>query len=122
MESHCADRNGTSGPGLTAFSIDYVWVGQFDFIEGHYDIFGYAILIGLVCLSAGLVSWATLLNKAGRARVARFALVMPLAILVIAGFSLGTNMHGVFPLFGYSMAPVMLVGFVVAIMAAKARG
>jgi hypothetical protein len=108
--------------GLTAFSIDYVWVRQFDFIEGHYDIFGAAILIGLICLLVGLIRWSTLLNKAGRTRLARFALVLPPAILVTAGFSIGTNMHGVFPLFGFSMAPVMLVGLVVAIMAAKAHG
>jgi hypothetical protein len=41
---------GLMASGLTMFSIDYVWVGQFDFIERHYDIFGYAIMIGLVSL------------------------------------------------------------------------
>lgn len=113
---------GLMASGLTMFSIDYVWVGQFDFIERHYDIFGYAIMIGLVSLLVSLITWATLLNKAGRTRIASFALVVPLAILAIAGFSVGTNMHGVFPLFAFSMAPVILVGFVVAIMAVKARG
>jgi hypothetical protein len=112
---------GLLGIGLAAFSIDYVKVGEFDFIEKHYDMFGFAILIGSVCLLISLVGLATQLDKAGRARVATLALAMPVVILVVAGLSTGTNVHGVFPLFLFSMAPVMLSGLIVAAMAARTR-
>lgn len=108
--------------GLAAFSIDFVAVGQFDFIERHYDVFGLAILIGSVFLVIGLIGWATQLDKAGRARVATLALVLPLVIMVIAALSMGTNVHGVFPLFVLSMVPVMAMGLILAITTANARG
>jgi MFS family permease len=108
------------GIGLAAFSIDEVSIGQFDLIEGHYEAFGLAILIGLACLLIGLIGWAALLDKAGRARVAAFALALPPVILVVTGLSTGANIHGVFPLYLLSLVPVMFVGFIVAIMAAKA--
>jgi cytochrome b subunit of formate dehydrogenase len=95
---------GLMSVGLAAFSIDYVDVGQFEFIERHYQLFGVVILIGLVCLLTGVIGWATVLDKAGRTRIATLALVLPAAIMLISGFALGTNMHGVFPLFILSMA------------------
>jgi hypothetical protein len=110
------------GLGLSAFSIDYTWVGQFDFIERDYDILGVTIFVGLVFLLIALIGWARLLDRAGRARIAKSSLLLPPVILVIAGASIGTNVHGVFPLFLFSMFPVFLIGIVVAIMAARARG
>lgn len=106
--------------GLAAFSIDFVAVGQFDFIERHCDVFGLAILVGLGCLLIGLIGSATSLDKIGRLRVATLALVLPLIIVAVASLSIGTNVHGVFPLFVISLFPVFVSGLVVAIMGAFA--
>lgn len=106
--------------GLAAFSIDERWDGQFDFIGRHLTVFGFAILFGLLCLVAGLIGWATQLDRRGRVRVAKFALLLPLFVLIVAGYSSELGVHGVFPLFLISMAPVMLVGLIVVFMAVKA--
>jgi hypothetical protein len=109
------------GFGLSALSIDDARVGQFDFIERHYDVLGASIFVGLVFLLAALIGWARLLNRAGRARIAKSAIFLPPAILVVAGASIGTNVHGVFPMFLVSMVPIVVIGVVVAIMAARAH-
>jgi ABC-type thiamin/hydroxymethylpyrimidine transport system permease subunit len=80
---------GLMSVGLAAFSIDYVDVGQFEFVERHYQLFGVVILIGLVCLLTGVIGWATVLDKAGRTRIATLALVLPAAIMPIFGFCAG---------------------------------
>lgn len=107
-----------SAIGLVAFSIDSIAVGQFDLIERHYAVFGLGILIGSGCMLIGLIGWATRLDKTGRVRLATLAVLLPLVIMLISGFSTGGNVHGVFPLFVSAMAPVMVSGVIVAIMAA----
>lgn len=107
--------------GLAVFSIDFVSAGGIDFIDRHYEVFGLAIVCGVVCLLIGLVGWATLLDRMGRRRLATYALMLPLIIVVLAALSFGINVHGVFPVFVLSLAPIFVMGMVVAIMGAHAR-
>jgi len=107
--------------GLAAFSVDAATMGHFSFISDNYEVFLLAIAIGALLLLVSLVGWAAGLGKVGRKRIAFFTLTVPLAVILIAGIVGGTNAHGPFFLFLLPLAPLMLVGFVVAIMAANAR-
>ena len=107
--------------GLVAFSLDAATMGNFDFISDHYEVFLLAILVGAGLLLVSLIGWAAALGKAGRRRIAFFTLTVPLGVILIAGVIGGTNVHGPFYLFLLPLAPLILVGFVVAIMAANTR-
>jgi hypothetical protein len=107
--------------GLGAVGIDFATRGKFSFIAANYGVFGLAILAGVALLLVSLIGWAAVLGKVGRKRIAFFALAAPIVTLFI-GFSLGgTNAHGPFPLFLLPIAPLIVAGLVVAIMAASAR-
>jgi hypothetical protein len=72
-------------------------------------------------LLVSLIGWAGVLGKTGRARIAFFTLTVPVALILI-GYALGgTNVHGPFFYFLLPMAPLVVVGLVVAIMAVSAR-
>lgn len=107
--------------GLTAYGLDFVTVGEFSFISDHFEVFLFAILIGVALLMTGLIGWASTLGKNGRRRIAFLAFILPLTVIAI-GYALGgTNVHGLFFLFLLAMAPLIVVGLVVAMMAASAR-
>ncbi len=107
--------------GLGAFGFDFATRGEVSFISNRYEGLFLAIAIGVALLLVSLIGWAWVLGKAGRARIAFFTLVVPIAVILV-GYALGgTNVHGPFFLFALPMAPLILVGFVVAIMAAHTR-
>lgn len=108
--------------GLSGFSIVESGSGDLSrFIREHLTIFGFAIPFGSLSLMTGLLGWATRLDRKGRVRIAKFALLLPPFILIAAGYSDNHGVHGVFPLFLISIAPVILVGAIVATLAAKAN-
>jgi hypothetical protein len=107
--------------GLGAFGVDFVTRGEFAFLSDHYEVSLLAILTGVVLLLISLIGWAAVLGKVGRTRIAFFSLTVSIGIISI-GYALGgTNVHGPFYLFLLPMAPLIIVGLVVAIMAANAR-
>jgi hypothetical protein len=93
----------------------------FSFITDYFVLFLLAILVGVAQLAVSLIGWAAVLGKSGRKRIALLAVTVPLGVIFI-GYALGgTNVHGPFYLFLLPMAPLIVVGIVVAIMAASAR-
>lgn len=55
-----------------------------------------AILMGVACLSLGMIGLAALLGKAVRARLTFFAGVFPLGVVLVGGILAHDDMHGVF--------------------------
>jgi|HubBroStandDraft_1064217.scaffolds.fasta_scaffold128764_1 hypothetical protein len=108
--------------GLGAFGLDFATMGHFfASISDWYEPFLFAIPVGMALLLVSLIGWAAVLGKTGRTRIAFFALTVPFGVILI-GFALGgTNVHGPFFLFLPPMAPLIVVGLVVAAMAASAR-
>ena len=110
------------GVGLTGYSIDEWSSSELKwFIDEHLTVFGFAILFGSLGLMASQVGWANRLNKRGRVRIAKFALILPPCVLIVAGHFDKLGVHGVFMLYFLSIAPLMIVGLFVAVMAAKAH-
>jgi hypothetical protein len=107
--------------GLTVYGLDFVTVGEFSFIADHFEIFLFAILIGVALLVVGLIGWAATLGKAGRKRIAFLAFILPLTVIAIGYAMGGTNVHGLFFLFLLAMAPMIVVALVVAIMAVSTQ-
>jgi len=106
---------------LGGFGFDFVTRGQLAFISDNSEYLLLAILVGVALLLVSLIGWAAVLGKAGRTRIAFFALTGPVVVILI-GYALGgTNVHGTFFLFLLPMLPVIVIGLVVAIMAASAR-
>ena len=105
--------------GLGAMGFDFATRGQFAFISDHYEAFLLAILVGMAILLVSLIGWAAVFGKTGRTRIAFIALTVPFGVILI-GYALGgTNVHGPFFLFLLPMAPLILVGLVMAVMAAS---
>ncbi|HZP05075.1 MAG TPA: hypothetical protein VFB43_09255 [Terracidiphilus sp.] len=107
--------------GLGALGFDFATIGQFAFISDNYEVSLLAILVGAGLLLVSLIGWAACLGRIGRTRIAFFTLTVPLGVILI-GYALGgTNVHGPFYYFLLPMVPLILVGLVVAIMAASAQ-
>lgn len=107
--------------GLTAFSIEAKMFGGLDFISQHIEIFGFSILIGLPCLLVGMIGWAKIHGKKERIRTAALAIMIPFGLIISEVWWGDTNVHGLIPIYLYSMAPIILDGCVIAIMAVFAR-
>ena len=106
--------------GLGAFGFDFVAIG-IPFIDRYSNAFLLAIAVGVLLVLVSLIGWAAVLGKTGRTRIALITLTVPIAVILI-GYALGgTNVHGPFYLFLLPMAPLFIVGLVVAMMAANAR-
>jgi hypothetical protein len=110
-----------TGIGLGAMGFDFVTRGEVSFISSHYEVFLLAILVGAALLLISLFGWAVVLGKTGRSRIAFFTLTGSVAVVLIGYAIGGTNAHGPFYLFLFPMTPLLIVGVVVAIMAANSR-
>jgi hypothetical protein len=108
--------------GMVAYGIDFLSVGEFSFISDHFEIFLLLIAVGVALLMTGLVGWAATLGKKGRMRIAFPVIGMPLVVIAIGYCLGGTNVHGLFFLFLFAMAPLIVIGLVLVIMAASVRG
>lgn len=107
--------------GLGAMGFDFVTRGEVSFISDHYEVFLLAIVAGAALLLISLIGWAVVLGKTGRSRIAFFTLTLPIAVILIGYAIGGTNIHGPFYIFLLPMAPLLIVGIIVAIMAANSR-
>ena len=109
--------------GLGAFGADFLTRGELPlaFLPDRYEVFLLAILAGVVLLLVSLIGWAAVLGKVGRTRIAFFSLAVSIGNISIGYALVGTNVHGPFYLLLLPTAPLILVGLVVATMAARAR-
>jgi uncharacterized membrane protein len=107
--------------GLGAMGFDFVTRGEVSFISDHYEVFLLAIVAGAALLLISLIGLAVVLGKTGRSRIAFFTLSLSIAVILIGYAIGGTNVHGPFYLFLLPMAPLLIVGIIVAIMAANSR-
>jgi hypothetical protein len=107
--------------GLGAVGVDFATIGRFELISRNFGVILVAILAGATALLVALIGWATVLGKVGRIRIAFFAFLLSFGVILIGFLLAGTNVHGLFFLFVLSMSPIILAGFVAAIMAASTR-
>jgi hypothetical protein len=94
--------------GLGAVGLDFATMDHVGWSE-YFGLFLLAILVGAICLLAGLIGWAAMSGKRERGRLATMTLIIPAGVFCIAYFAVGTNVHGPFYLFAIPSFVLILV-------------
>jgi hypothetical protein len=107
--------------GQGATLLDFAAMGGVDFVDQHFELFMLAIPVGFLLVFIGAICWARHLIRGHRIALAAIVFLAPLSCCLLVGLFVGTNVHGPFFLFFFSLIPALILSVVLLVMAAVAK-
>lgn len=104
---------------VTGAAAEYVDVAthfRFEFISDDYEIFGLALLLGVLLSFAGLIGWGRDLDRPARMKTAALVFAFPW-VAVLVGYPIdGLNVHGAAPMVLMLIVPATVLSIILLLM------
>lgn len=107
--------------GLGAMCLDYAVKGGIDFIDGHFQIFLWTNLVGLVLCVVSILGWVRHSDRRGRIVIGAATFLLSVGIGVLGNQIRPYDVHGPFSMLFLTLLPMSILGLVLWLRAVRSE-